>query len=40
MSEAATERFEDVDLPAVQSALLAWYREDHRSFPWRETDDP
>ncbi|MXR53100.1 A/G-specific adenine glycosylase [Halovenus sp. WSH3] len=40
MSEAATELFEDVDLPAVRSALLDWYREDHRAFPWRETTDP
>jgi A/G-specific adenine glycosylase len=28
------------DLAAVQDALLEWYREDHRSFPWRETTDP
>ncbi|WP_248517890.1 A/G-specific adenine glycosylase [Salinarchaeum laminariae] len=28
------------DLDAVQDALLSWYREDHRSFPWRETTDP
>jgi len=28
------------DLETVRSALLSWYREDHRSFPWRETADP
>ncbi|WP_135824381.1 HhH-GPD family protein [Halorussus ruber] len=27
------------DLPAVRDALTAWYEEDHRQFPWRETDD-
>ncbi|QGA82669.1 A/G-specific adenine glycosylase [Halomicrobium sp. LC1Hm] len=24
---------------AVQQALIEWYEADHRSFPWRETDD-
>ncbi|WP_372479041.1 A/G-specific adenine glycosylase [Halomicrobium sp. HM KBTZ05] len=24
---------------AVQRALVEWYEADHRSFPWRETDD-
>ncbi|MDZ7745754.1 MAG: A/G-specific adenine glycosylase [Halobacteriales archaeon] len=28
------------DVSAVQSALVTWYEEDHRSFPWRETTDP
>ncbi|WP_247000917.1 A/G-specific adenine glycosylase [Halosolutus gelatinilyticus] len=28
------------DLDAVREALIAWYEADHRSFPWRETDDP
>ncbi|MEF8906392.1 MAG: A/G-specific adenine glycosylase [Haloarculaceae archaeon] len=28
------------ELDAVREALLAWYREDHRAFPWRETTDP
>jgi A/G-specific adenine glycosylase len=41
---AAEDLPEDVSLPedleAVQEALLSWYREDHRSFPWRETTDP
>ncbi len=27
------------DLAAVRSALIDWYEDDHRSFPWRETDD-
>ena len=27
-------------LEAMREALLAWYREDHREFPWRETTDP
>ena len=25
---------------AVREALIEWYEDDHRSFPWRETDDP
>ncbi|PSP75801.1 A/G-specific adenine glycosylase [Halobacteriales archaeon QS_3_64_16] len=28
------------DLEAVREALLVWYENDHREFPWRETDDP
>ena len=28
------------DREAVQQALVSWYEADHRSFPWRETDDP
>lgn len=24
----------------LQTELLEWYRENHRSLPWRETDDP
>ncbi|GAB7020414.1 HhH-GPD family protein [Halostagnicola bangensis] len=27
------------DRAAVRSALIEWYEDDHRSFPWRETDD-
>ncbi len=27
-------------LEAIQTALIEWYEADHRSFPWRETDDP
>ena len=39
MSDAAIDAFEDVDPDAVREALLSWYRDDHRDFPWRETDD-
>ncbi len=28
------------DLTSLREALLAWYEEVHRSFPWRETTDP
>jgi len=28
------------DADALREALLAWYRDGHRSFPWRETTDP
>ncbi|MBZ6493425.1 A/G-specific adenine glycosylase [Natrinema longum] len=28
------------DRPAVREALIAWYEDDHREFPWRRTDDP
>ncbi|WP_435154723.1 A/G-specific adenine glycosylase [Haladaptatus sp. DFWS20] len=28
------------DIDAVRDALVSWYEDDHRSFPWRETDDP
>ncbi|GGL24245.1 adenine glycosylase [Halarchaeum grantii] len=27
------------DVAAVQDALVSWYEDDHRSFPWRETTD-
>ena len=27
------------DREAIQRALIEWYESDHRSFPWRETDD-
>lgn len=27
------------DREAVREALVEWYEADHRSFPWRETDD-
>ncbi len=30
----------DGTLEAVQEALVAWYEDDHRSYPWRETEDP
>ncbi|MFB6156554.1 MAG: A/G-specific adenine glycosylase [Haloferacaceae archaeon] len=28
------------DLDPVRESLVAWYEDDHRSFPWRETTDP
>ncbi len=28
------------DRAAVRDALVAWYEDDHREFPWRRTDDP
>ena len=30
----------DIDLDAVRDALVSWYEDDHRPFPWRQTDDP
>ncbi len=38
--EGDTEWTRPDDLPAVREALVEWYEADHRSFPWRETDDP
>lgn len=28
------------DRHRVRESLVAWYRDDHREFPWRRTDDP
>jgi len=28
------------DLDAVREALVEWYEDDHREFPWRRTEDP
>ncbi|MCF2242115.1 A/G-specific adenine glycosylase, partial [Halobacterium salinarum] len=28
------------DTTALQAALVDWYTDSHRSFPWRETTDP
>ncbi|GAA0267046.1 HhH-GPD family protein [Halobacterium noricense] len=28
------------DVDAVRDALVAWYEDGHRDFPWRRTDDP
>jgi A/G-specific adenine glycosylase len=30
----------DLALDAVRDALISWYEDDHREFPWRRTDDP
>jgi A/G-specific adenine glycosylase len=40
MSEESVDPLDDASVPAVQDALIAWYEDDHRSFPWRETTDP
>ncbi|MFW5939498.1 MAG: A/G-specific adenine glycosylase [Halolamina sp.] len=29
----------DLDLDIVRTALIEWYEDDHRPFPWRRTDD-
>ena len=31
---------DDETLEEVQSALIEWYEDDHRSYPWRETEGP
>lgn len=28
------------DHESVREALIAWYEDGHREFPWRRTDDP
>ncbi|SDY11349.1 HhH-GPD family protein [Halobellus clavatus] len=28
------------EVAAVREALVSWYEADHRSFPWRETEEP
>ena len=38
MAETEGELPEDTD--AVRRALIEWYEEDHRDFPWRRTEDP
>ncbi|MEF8784682.1 MAG: A/G-specific adenine glycosylase [Haloarculaceae archaeon] len=41
MSEEAVEDpLATAPLDDVREALVAWYEQDHRSFPWRETTDP
>ncbi len=40
MSEEAAGTLADVSVPDVRTALISWYEDDHRSFPWRETTDP
>ncbi|MFC4552626.1 MULTISPECIES: A/G-specific adenine glycosylase [Halorussus] len=39
MSDAESEYSLPADLPDVRDALVSWYEDDHRPFPWRETDD-
>jgi A/G-specific adenine glycosylase len=45
-AEASSDDLDDGDAPAlpedldaVQRALVSWYEADHRTFPWRETED-
>jgi A/G-specific adenine glycosylase len=40
MTGEAETWFEETDIEAVRTALQDWYRENHRAFPWRETEDP
>ncbi|MEF8782613.1 MAG: A/G-specific adenine glycosylase [Haloarculaceae archaeon] len=40
MTDAADDPLEGVDVGAVRTALVEWYEDDHRQFPWRETADP
>ncbi|WP_411966737.1 A/G-specific adenine glycosylase [Haloferax sp. YSSS75] len=40
MSDAESALPSDLDSDAVQTALVEWYEDDHREFPWRRTDDP
>ena len=39
MESGVEELLECVELERLRSTLIAWYESDHRSFPWRETDD-
>jgi len=40
MTEAPSPLPDEVDLAAVREALVRWYEDDHREFPWRRTEDP
>jgi len=40
MSEQAGDDQLPSDVQAVQNALVEWYENDHRDYPWRRTDDP
>ncbi|MFB1062489.1 A/G-specific adenine glycosylase [Natrinema sp. H-ect4] len=40
-AEASTNEWALPDDPAaVREALIGWYEDDHRDFPWRRTNDP
>ncbi|PCR89991.1 HhH-GPD family protein [Natrinema ejinorense] len=40
-AEAPADEWRLPDDPgAVREALIEWYEDDHRDFPWRRTDDP
>ncbi len=36
----ADDPLDDAPVAKLRESLLAWYRRDHRAFPWRETTDP
>jgi len=38
-AEEATSLPGNLDRDAVREALVSWYRDGHRSYPWRETTD-
>jgi A/G-specific adenine glycosylase len=40
MADSESPALDDIPLPDVREALVSWYEDDHRSFPWRETTDP
>ena len=40
MGETDPVEYLPADADAVRNALVEWYEDDHRAFPWRETDDP
>ncbi|PSP76424.1 A/G-specific adenine glycosylase [Halobacteriales archaeon QS_1_68_20] len=40
MADAEPAEYLPGDVEAVREALVAWYEDDHREFPWRRTDDP
>jgi len=40
MTEGDPEEYLPADVTAVRTALVEWYEDDHRAFPWRETEDP
>jgi len=38
--EPGDDALADVDADAVRTALVEWYENGHRNYPWRRTDDP
>jgi len=38
--QSAAGDYVPADVDTVQQALIQWYEQDHRDYPWRETDDP
>jgi A/G-specific adenine glycosylase len=38
--ETGEDALADADVDAVRTALVEWYEDDHRDYPWRRTDDP